>query len=74
MDKIKLPHQIGRHCAFWRMVTDAMLTLISSAEHADSNVTPHEAEAFLQAQATESLTAAAAPVTEEEEDLFGSMA
>ena len=73
-DRIKLPHQIGRHSALWRMVVESKLTLISSRDTTNCSVSPAEADAFLSAEVEEAVAAAPVQVTEEEEDLFGSMA
>lgn len=73
-DKIKAPHQFGRHSALWRLVVDDNLTLISSAEVADSSASPQDAEAFLHAVVEERVSAPIVAATDEEDDLFGSMA
>jgi len=73
-DKIKLPHQFGRHSALWRLVVDDNLTLISSTEVPDSSVSPQDAGAFLHAAVEERVSAPVVAATDEEDDLFGSMA
>jgi hypothetical protein len=73
-DRVKVPYQTGRHNAFWRLIVESNLSLISSREAAACGVTPAEADGFLHARVEEVAAAAPTPVTEEEEDLFGSMA
>lgn len=72
-DKIKLPHQFGRHSALWKLLVDDNLTLITSRDVPECGVSAADADAFLHARAE---VAASAPVTqaaEDEDDLFGSM-
>eukprot|EP00598_Pedospumella_elongata_P004114 CAMPEP_0184970026 /NCGR_PEP_ID=MMETSP1098-20130426/2604_1 /TAXON_ID=89044 /ORGANISM="Spumella elongata, Strain CCAP 955/1" /LENGTH=751 /DNA_ID=CAMNT_0027491883 /DNA_START=92 /DNA_END=2347 /DNA_ORIENTATION=+ len=73
-DKIKLPHQFGRHSALWRLVVDDKLTLVSSAEDPDSSASPQDADAFLHAVAEQPVSAPVVAAADEEDDLFGSMA
>jgi hypothetical protein len=73
-DRVKAQHQFGRHSAFWRLVVEANLSLISSRDSPSSPVTPAEADAFLHAEEPEAVVASSAPATQEEDDLFGSMA
>lgn len=73
-DKVKLPHQFGRHSALWKLLLDENLSLISNREVPDCAVTPADADAFLHAKAEVSASAPVVQATEEEDDLFGSMA
>ena len=73
-DKIKLPHQSGRHSALWRLVVEDKLTLICSRDAPESTVSPQDADAFLHAAEEVVQAAPTQQASTEEEDLFGSMA
>ena len=73
-DKIKAPHQFGRHSALWKLVVDDNMRLISSAEVPDCGVSPQDADAFLHAAPVERVAAPVVVANDDEDDLFGSMA
>ncbi|KAJ1412249.1 Ku C terminal domain like-domain-containing protein [Ochromonadaceae sp. CCMP2298] len=71
-DQIKA-FQTGRHRAMWDMLLTELVTLISTAESADSAVSVEEAASYLE-EVTLQATQGAVAVSAEDEDLFGGMA
>ena len=65
----------SHHTAFWDMVKNASISLISSDEVSRSSVTASEAEAFLAdlVEETGPGVPVAETVTSEEDDMFGCM-
>ena len=71
---IKVPFSSGMHGAFWDLLVEAKVTLITSTEDAtlSSTVTEADAEIFLSEDAAASQpTMAAAEEDDDEDDLFG---
>lgn len=68
---VKEPFSKGRHARVWEMLVQEEVTLISSAEVADSSVSAAEAKSFLSAD--EPVAAAAPVAAPAEDDLFGAM-
>eukprot|EP00753_Platysulcus_tardus_P006560 PLAT143.8.p2 GENE.PLAT143.8~~PLAT143.8.p2 ORF type:complete len:320 (-),score=154.07 PLAT143.8:1198-2028(-) len=73
LSSAKAAYETGTHAAFWALVVDRGITLISTDENDGSEVSPEAAAEFLKAAAQAAPAAAAADDEDDDDDLFDDM-